>query len=117
MSWLLFPSSGNHVTLEPEWNFTRADKKEETEHRTRAGKRYVYKWGEYKKFKFDVQHVSSSTAAIVNSWWSSNTDLLFMESGASAVYSVQLVNAELPFGKYVKPYTDKYIGTIELEGY
>lgn len=117
MSWLLFPSSGNHVTFEPEWNFKRGDKKEETQHRARAGKRYVYKWGEYKKFKFDVEHVSSSSAAIVNSWWSSNTKLMFMESGNTAVFSVMLVNNQYPMGEYVKPYNDKYKGVIELEGY
>lgn len=117
MSWLLFPSSGNHITLEPEWNFKHDDKKEETIHRTRAGKRYVYKWGEYKGFKFDVEYVSSSTAAIVNSWWATNTKLMFMESGGTEVFSVIITNRELPIGKYIRPYQDRLKGTIDLEGY
>lgn len=117
MSWLLFPSSGNHVTLEPEWNFARRDKKEETVHRTRAGKRYTYKWGSYYAFKFGLEHVSSSTAAIVNSWWVTNTKLLFMESGGTQVFSVVLTNKELPLGQFNRPYNDHYTGTIELEGY
>lgn len=117
MSWLLFPSSGNHVTLYPDWDFKRGDKKEETTHRTRGGKRYAYKWGSYCAFKFGLDHVSSSTAAIVNSWWISNTGLLFMESGGSGVFTVTLTNKDRPLGKFNRPYPDHYSGTIELEGY
>jgi hypothetical protein len=117
MSWLLFPSSGNHVTLDPEWNFDRSDKKIEDEHRTRSGRRYVYKWGSHARWKFDVQYVSSSTAAIVNSWFLSNASLLFMESGGTEIFSVQITNADLPFGRFVKPYTSLMLGTIELSTY
>lgn len=117
MSFLLFPSSGNEVTLEPEWDFDRRDMQVKTEHRTRSGKRYVYRWGTYPKFSFGIQFVSSSTAAIVNSWWITNTKLLFVESGGTQVYSVMLVANDAPVGQYQKPYTDLYRGKIDLEGY
>lgn len=117
MSWLLFPSSGNHVTLEPEWDFDRKDAQVKNEHVTRSGKRYVYKWGSYLKFSFGVQFLNSSQASIVNSWWITNTKLLFVESGAASVYSVMLVGSDLPVGQYVKPYTSLYRGKIELQGY
>lgn len=117
MSFLLFPSSGNHVTLEPEWDFDRKDGKVENEHITRAGKRYVYRWGSYYKASFSLTFVNSSTAAIINSWWDSNTKLLFMESGATQIYSVMLVGKELPLGSFQKPYTNLFRGKIDLQGY
>lgn len=82
MSYLLFPSSGNHVTLEPEWNFDRKDAQVKNEHVTRGGKRYVYKWGSYVKFGFGLTFVNSSDAARINSWWITNTKLQFMEKNA-----------------------------------
>lgn len=82
MSYLLFPSSGNHVTLEPEWNFDRKDTQVKNEHITRGGKRYVYKWGSYCKFSFGLTFINSSDAALINSWWITNTKLQFMENNA-----------------------------------
>ena len=82
MSYLLFPSSGNHVTLEPEWNFDRKDAQVKNEHVTRGGKRYVYKWGSYVKFGFGLTFINSSDAARINSWWITNTKLQFMEKNS-----------------------------------
>lgn len=117
MSWLLFPSSGNHVTLEPEWDFARKDAQVKDEHVTRAGKRYVYKWGSFVRFMFGLEFVSSADAAVINSWYMTNTKLLFVESGGADVYSVMLVGKEVPMSGYVKPYDDLYRGTIDLQGY
>jgi hypothetical protein len=117
MSFLLFPSSGNHVSIDPEWNFTRKDQKVENEHIARSGKRYVYKWGSYYHTTFDLTFVSSSTMAIINSWWQTNTKLMFVDSGGAQIYSVMLIGKELPIGMYQKPYTDLYRGKIELQGY
>lgn len=113
----LFVDSSNGVDIDPEYDLVFQDTKIEDRHRARSSDAYVYKWGEYKRIKFSVSYVDSSFKAIVNSYWSSNTNLLFMEVGASAVYSVRLMNKELPVGKYIKPYTDLFRGVIELEGY
>lgn len=117
MSFLLFPSSGDHVSLEPEWDFDRKDTQVKNEHRTRSGKRYVYKWGSYTKFSFGVEFVNSSTAAIINSWWITNTKLLMKSTSDTVVYSVMLVATDLPLGQFQKPYDDLYKGKIDLEGY
>ena len=113
----LFVDSINGVDVDPEYNLTEKDKKIESRHRVRSGEEYVYKFGEYKIIKFNVMYVNSSFKSIVNSWWSSNTELLFMEVGASVVSSVRIVNKELPIGKFIKPYTDTFKGVIELNGY
>ena len=119
MSLLLFPSSGNQVSLEPEWDYDRKDTQVKTEHTTRSGKRYVYKWGSYTKFSFGVEFINSSTAALINSWWITNTKLLLSSTSGelSSVYSVMLIASDLPVGQYQKPYTDKFNGKIELQGY
>lgn len=117
MSYLLFPSSGNHVTLEPEWDFDRKDTMMKNEHVTRSGKRYVYKWGSYVKFSFGIDFVDSATASMINSWWITNTKLMFKSTSESSVYSVMLTASDLPIGQYHKPYTDLFKGKIDLQGY
>jgi hypothetical protein len=117
MSYLLFPSSGNHVTLEPDWDFERNDTQVNDAHVTRSGKRFVYKWGSYVRFTFSIDFVNSSTAAIINSWFITNTKLLFTSTSDTAVYSVILIGNDIPMSKFVKPYTDKFMGKIDLQGY
>ncbi len=113
----LFVDSSNGVDVYPEYDMTDASRKVEARHRTRAGAEYVYTFGEYTQIKFSVKYVNSSFRAIVNSWWASNTDLLWMEEGGTEVYSVRLMNKALPVGKVIKPYSDKFQGTIELGTY
>ena len=92
----LFVDSDNGLDVAPQYDYTEADKKVESRHRTRSGNEYVYRFG---------------------SWWDSNADLLWMEEGGIEVHSVHLVNKELPIGKPVKPYTDQFRGKIELGSY
>jgi len=113
----LFVDSNNGVDIDPEYNYTEKDKKMESKQRVRSGDQYVYKWGDYEIFKFGIMHVNSSFKSIVNSWWNTNTNLLFMEVGATKVSTVRLSNKALPIGKPIKPYTDSFKGVIELEGY
>jgi hypothetical protein len=117
MAYRLFVDSSNGVTIEPEWDFKYQDKKIEDEHRMRSGGRYVYKWGSFKKWKVPVNYVNSSFMAIVNSYWASNTALLFKSQSDSAVYSVQITNDDLPIAEFVKPYDTLFKGVIELETY
>ena len=117
MALRLFVDSSNGVTIESDWDYEERDKKLEDKHRTRGGGRYVYKWGSYRSWKIPVSYVNSSFAAIVNSWWVSNTQLLFKSESAAAVYSVQLTNDAKPLGKFVRPYDTLFAGTIELETY
>ena len=117
MTCRLFVDSANGVDVEPEYNYVEKDKKIETRHRTRSGKEYVYKFGEFNRFKFGVMYVDSAFKSIVNSYWNNNAELLFMEVGASQVYSVRLINKELPIGKAIKPYSDSFKGLIDLGTY
>ena len=117
MTYLLFISSGIDVSLDPEFNFRDTEKKIETRHRTKSGREYVYKWGDYKKWSFGVTYVDSSFKAIVNSWWNTNTELLFMKQGETLVYSVRLMNNNSPINAFIKPYDDLFKGKIDLGTY
>lgn len=118
MSFLLFATSGDHVTIDPHWDFDRKDAQIKNEHITRSGKRYVYKWGSYCKFSFTVSFVNSRGASLINSWWITNTKLRFFdEADPASVFSVMIVASDLPMGKYQKPYTNLFTGKIELQGY
>lgn len=117
MTYRLFVDSSTGVDIAPEWNYQERAKKIETRHRASSGAEYVYKFGYYGARKFDVMYVSSADKTTINSWWAANTDLLFMEVGASEVFSCRLANDYQPIGELVKPYHDQWQGTIELEGY
>ena len=114
---MLFPSSGNHVDLYPEWDVKNESRKIEDKHRVRSGGSYTYKWGDYFREKFSLTDVNSSDACIINSWWNTNTDLLFTTDSGTTVNSVHIENKKTPLGQYMEPYDSLFKGTIELEGY
>lgn len=114
----LFVDSSTGVTLYPQWDYELTGEKIEDRHTTRAGYEYVYKWGGFEGAKFSVAYVDSATMAVVNSWWASNTPLLFMSSGdTTSVMSCRLIGKNPPIGKRVQPYFDLFQGTIELRTY
>lgn len=112
-------NSSTAITLLPEWNYKERKKQIRSDHRTKAGKLYYYNWSNYKKFDVPVELVEASDASIVNSWFDSNTQLLFFVTSGSvtAVHSVMIVNDETPFQERMKPYPDKFKGTLLLESY
>lgn len=117
MSWDLFVDSDNVVSFEPEYDFRFEDRKMQDEHRVRSGARFVYRWGGYRRWTFSARFISSADMAAVNSWWDSNTQLLFRDTSAAAVFSVQIVNSRLPIDSFIKPYLTEYQGRMEIEVY
>jgi hypothetical protein len=112
-------SSANAVTLIPEFDFKRPKKQIRSQQRTRGGKLKLYKWSDYQTINFSVELVPSSDTAVINSWWDSNTELLFFINSGSAteVHSVMILNKETPLAAYNKPYNNLYKGKIQLEAY
>lgn len=113
----LFVDSDNGVTLYPEYDFTEDDKKVENRFRSKSGKEYVYKFGEYRQWKFGVKFVNSESKMAVNTWWNSNADLLWMEENGTEVFSVHITSKSKPIGKLISPYYDLFQGKIELGEY
>lgn len=107
-----------YIDLYPEWSTERVDETIRTEHRGRSGKRYVYKWGSFKGLKMPVKFVTTSNAATINdSFWTSNKKLLVINTPGDTVLAVQIINKKRPLNRFVKPYTQYFQGTIELETY
>jgi len=112
-------TSVDAVQLYPNWDYSNGDTMTKSQHRTRSGNLYQYKWNDYKKISFKASWVNSETKSIVNSWWSSQAELIwFVADGATVdVTSVMILNKDAPFQQNVKPYTEYWQGVIELEEY
>jgi hypothetical protein len=118
--YTLGPTSATAITIYPEWGgYKRGEEMDRAKYRSRSGKLYMYKYHTYDKFSIPVNFITNSNAAIVNSWWESQTALLyFIEDGATTeVFSVYITMDKRPFESYNKPYTDYLKATILLEGY
>jgi len=115
----LGPTSQQAITLNLKYNSTFSKYQMRADHRTLSGKLYVYLWSNYIKHKINVTYMQTSQAAIVNSWWQTNTELLlFITSDSNTeVQSVVLLNKEFPMTKFVKPYNTYMEGKLELESY
>jgi hypothetical protein len=112
-------SSADAIQFYPEFDYSADQPKIEDEIRSASGRLYAYKWGSYKKFRFSAEFVPASDAAVVNSWWQSNAQLLFFITSDSTteVSSVMVRGKSRPFQSYNQPYDNLMKGTILLEGY
>ena len=111
--------SSTAVTIQPNFDYSDGKKQIRSDHRTKGGKAYSYKWGDYRQITFSTAYVPASTAALVNSWWDSKAELLWFITvgGVTEVQSVMLMNEETPLQERSFPYVDRYQGEIRLEGY
>ncbi len=107
----------NEFEFEPEWDIKLDDRKIETVQRTTTGAMYRYLWGKFKRAKLSLEFISSADMTRVNSWWGANTPLVLFDSLGDVVVSGYLTNGSAPIDSLVKPYTDQFKGTIELESY
>lgn len=111
-------SQRQYLEVLPEYDFKDTSEKIESVHTTRAGNRYVYKWGDNDAAKFGVKFVTSSQRHVLNnSWWAGNQKLLFVDTPGSFTWDVQIISKKKPIDSFVKPYIDMWKGTIELGSY
>lgn len=115
--YTLWVDSATPLQFDPEFDITNRTKKNQSEHRTRSGKQFTYKWADVYSFKFGIKFVDSSFASTLNTWWLNNRDLYFTEDGSGIVYSMRIMNETIPMKEYIMPYDTLYSGTIELESY
>lgn len=115
--YTLWVDSVTPLQFDPEFDIQNRTKKNQSEHRTRSGKQFTYKWGSVYAFKFGVKFVDSSFASTVNAWWLDNRNLYFTEENSGVVYFVRIMNQSVPIKEYIMPYDTFYSGVIELESY
>jgi len=115
----LGPSSATEITVYPEWDYGFQTNQTRSDMRTPAGKLYQYNFGSYQTFDLDLKYVPSSEAVVVNSWFDSNTKLLFFVTSGTAteVHSVVMMNDESPFNQFEEPNESLWKGSIELGTY
>jgi hypothetical protein len=119
MTFTLGITSENEITILPDQNYTKENKLNISTHRAKSGKLYTYRWSSFKKIKFSASLFDTSDASIVNSWWDTQTKLIFFEYDGTTTFctSVQIMNKEAPFMGFEEPKLSLRSGTIELEEY
>lgn len=113
-------SSSDAITIEPkQGSYLIEDEQIRADTRTRGGKKYEYKWGEFTRIGFEVEFITNSDRDTINDWFDNRTELLFFitSGGTTEVHSVMIMNNKSPISKLVKPYTDQWMGNINLETY
>lgn len=112
-------TSQTAIELKPEYDYKESQVQIKNVHRTRSGRLRTYTWADYKHFEFTARFVTAENAAIVNSWFDSNAELLFFITSDSTteVHSVVITNPDSPFQQHIKPYRTYYQGKISLEEY
>lgn len=112
-------SSVDAVQIYPTYEYKPSEEKIDSVHRSRSGSLYQYKWGDYEKWEVPVEYVPNSIAATINSWWNTNTELLFFIVSDSnvEVNSIILRNDKRPLAEFNKPYDVYKKGKIIMETY
>jgi len=112
-------TSLDQIELFPDVNYTNGKIANIDEYRLNLGSFKNYKNFDYAHISFETDWINSSNAAIVNSWWDSQTMLKFfvVDSGSITVNDVILTNNISPFAGFSPPYTELFKGVIQLEEY
>jgi hypothetical protein len=108
-----------YVSLPANWGFDRAAEAVRDSYRAPAGTLHAYDHGFFTVWRIDCDFVPAADAAVVNSWWQTGClcRLEISSDGASAVWSVQIVNDKSPFDAWAKANADRRNGTVELSTY
>ena len=72
-------SSVDAITIRPEYDYSSIKKRIESKHRTRSGRMFKYHWSNYVKIGFTLDYIAGGNASVINSWWNSDTELLFFK--------------------------------------
>tara|TARA_Y100000592_G_C5455220_1_gene311010 strand:- start:444 stop:818 length:375 start_codon:yes stop_codon:yes gene_type:complete len=88
--------------------------------RTKGGALFTYivPQSSFRRFTVPATFVNSQNKSIINSWFSTASDLRFIEDDtfANSFFSVRIVGVSEPYDKYIQPYFRQfYSGTITFE--
>ena len=117
--YFLGPDRAHAIELFPDYSFKDGEIDESQKIRTGEGRLYNYKFYDYKQISFNTDWIPASDAAVVNSWWNSQTKLTWFTELGSATFvdSVMLKNNFTPFSEINKSLDSQYRGKIILEEY
>ena len=119
---LLGVANSSYVTLTnyAGYGYTFTDNFDKVDIRTKGGTlfSYITPSSTYQSFKIPLSYVTSSDRSQINSWFSTATDLRYIEDDSfpNSYYSVRIVGRTDPFTKFHPPYfRQKYDGEIVIE--
>ena len=107
----------DELALQPEWTFRERAQLIRTQHRTRTGELHDFVWEKYFAYSVPLQFLSDSHAPLLNWWWENQFNLLFTldTSDSESLYVVRIVNGSQPIDRRMRPYADRWRGTLRLE--
>lgn len=108
------------ITIAPEWSTKFEAVQNKSAHRTKSGKLYSYKWGNFNRYEIPIEYLSSSQSSVINSWWAADAYVVlvrYWEGSYDFSQSCRMVNASAPMDELPKPYYHYRSGRIELETY
>ena len=105
------------VTLHPEWTAEEQSALLQAQHRTQSGQLQSVLWGRYFAWNLPLHAISGIEAGIILWWWELSLPLaVTLDSSDSAtVFTCRIANSRQPIGKRVRPYADRWSGTLVLE--
>jgi hypothetical protein len=106
------------IVLHPEWSLEEREQLVRAEHRTQAGLLHSYVWHRHPEFQVPLRWLTTQEAALLNWWWELQVPLAFTldSSDAAAVVLCRLVNGRQPIGRRIRPYGDRWEGSLSLAG-
>ena len=122
MSILLGVPNSSYIVLDElaGYGYSFSENQDKYDIRTKGGKLFTYitPAGKYNSFRIPMRLVNSSDRSLINSWFSTATDLRFIEDNtfATSYYTVRITGRTDPFTKFVEPYFRQYYeGQLVLE--
>lgn len=107
------------IQIYPEFkNYKKITVNIKSDHRSRGGKLFSYKWADHARFEIPLSYVANSNASVINSWWAKGNPLLLKiySGGVWETNSVSFTNRQQPLTTRPKPYGQYWNGMLELEG-
>lgn len=110
-------SSVDAITVYPEYNYSPHDDQERSDIRAKDGTLYQYQYYAYNKFDVSLEWLPASDAALINSWYDTNVDLIWFvtSNNDTEATTVRIMNNEKPIADFQAPYIEYYKGKLSLE--
>lgn len=86
-----------------------------TENRSTAGKRFLWRYGNYRTFKMEQIDVDLSDALKLNNWWRDRQELILFDGLTHKQYKVFLTGKKQPMQKKDNFYANRMKGTLDIE--
>jgi hypothetical protein len=124
MAMLLGVPNSSYVNLTDlaGYGYTFSTNYDKQDIRTKGGKLFTYitPSSTFKEFKIPTTFATSATVSQISSWFSTGTDLRFIEDDtfANSYYKVRIIGKTEPYEKFIQPYFRQfYSGQIILQTY